>query len=298
MADVKISALPASTTPLAGTEVLPIVQSGVTKKVSVADLTAGRAVSAASLTLTTSPLGVASGGTNQTAFTAKSGNVAGLVYFDGTSLATDATVTNVGYDTSTNTVQAKNFFASGTAVVTGNVTVNTNAAFVDATNKRLGVGTGSPTTALQVNSADRASFYIVSSDTGTSNQINIVNGSNFAAGTIGTYSGTGISGGDVWGLGYTTNPTGSDFTPILKWASAGDVTVSTGNLVIGTSDKGIDFSVTANSSGTMTSELLNDYEEGTWTATLTAGTTAPTTPITVTSKYTKIGRQVTVYANR
>ena len=35
MADIKISALPASTTPLAGTEVLPIVQSGVTKKTSI-----------------------------------------------------------------------------------------------------------------------------------------------------------------------------------------------------------------------------------------------------------------------
>ena len=44
MADAKISALPASTTPLAGTEVLPIVQSGVTKNVSVANLTAGRDV--------------------------------------------------------------------------------------------------------------------------------------------------------------------------------------------------------------------------------------------------------------
>ena len=62
MADSKISALPASTTPLAGTEVLPIVQSTTTKQVSVANLTAGRAVSAASLSLTTA-LPVASGGT-------------------------------------------------------------------------------------------------------------------------------------------------------------------------------------------------------------------------------------------
>jgi hypothetical protein len=46
MADTKISALPASTTPLAGTEVLPIVQSGATVKVSVANLTAGRVISA------------------------------------------------------------------------------------------------------------------------------------------------------------------------------------------------------------------------------------------------------------
>ena len=44
MADVKISALPASTVALAGTEVLPIVQSSTTKQVSVANLTAGRAV--------------------------------------------------------------------------------------------------------------------------------------------------------------------------------------------------------------------------------------------------------------
>jgi len=67
MADVKISALPASTTPLAGTEVLPIVQSSTTKQVSVANLTAGRAISASSLTLTT-PLSVANGGTGITSF--------------------------------------------------------------------------------------------------------------------------------------------------------------------------------------------------------------------------------------
>jgi hypothetical protein len=53
MADTKISALPASTTPLAGTEVLPIVQGGVTRQVSVANLTAGRAVSGSSVTATT-----------------------------------------------------------------------------------------------------------------------------------------------------------------------------------------------------------------------------------------------------
>lgn len=49
MADKKISQLTGSTTPLAGTEELPVVQSGVTKKVNVADLTAGRAVAMAFL---------------------------------------------------------------------------------------------------------------------------------------------------------------------------------------------------------------------------------------------------------
>jgi len=49
MADSKISALPASTTPLAGTEVLPIVQSSTTKQVSVANLTVGRDITVGSV---------------------------------------------------------------------------------------------------------------------------------------------------------------------------------------------------------------------------------------------------------
>jgi hypothetical protein len=64
MADVKISGLPASTVPLAGTEVLPVVQGGVTKQVSVNNLTTGKPVSATQYTSTiatgTAPLVVAS----------------------------------------------------------------------------------------------------------------------------------------------------------------------------------------------------------------------------------------------
>jgi hypothetical protein len=75
----------------------------------------------------------------------------------------------------------------------------------------------------------------------------------------------------------------------------GDQTLSTGNLVIGTSGKGIDFSATP---GTGTSELLDDYEEGTWSPIYTADT-PPTTPFTmsnISATYTKIGRLVTVRA--
>lgn len=52
MANLKISQLPAASTPLAGSEEVPVVQSGVTEKVTVGNLTAGRAVNAASLTTT------------------------------------------------------------------------------------------------------------------------------------------------------------------------------------------------------------------------------------------------------
>jgi hypothetical protein len=46
MADSKISALPAATTPLAGTELIPIVQSGVTKKIAANGIQSGPAFSA------------------------------------------------------------------------------------------------------------------------------------------------------------------------------------------------------------------------------------------------------------
>jgi len=74
---------------------------------------------------------------------------------------------------------------------------------------------------------------------------------------------------------------------------AGDVTLSTGNLVIGTSGKGIDFSITSSGSGTMTSELLADYEEGTWTPVVTANVGSITT-YSASGKYTKIGRLLTL----
>ena len=72
----------------------------------------------------------------------------------------------------------------------------------------------------------------------------------------------------------------------------GNQTLADGNLVIGTLGKGIDFSATPNPGG-MTSELLSDYEEGTWTPTFNRGSTQPTVTYSNQSgSYTKIGRQV------
>ena len=81
-------------------------------------------------------------------------------------------------------------------------------------------------------------------------------------------------------------------------AIGGDLTITNGNLVIGTSGKGIDFSATANSSGTMTSELFDDYEEGTWTPVLRfGGTSTGITYTTQTGAYTKYGRDVRCNCN-
>lgn len=78
-------------------------------------------------------------------------------------------------------------------------------------------------------------------------------------------------------------------TPTLT----GDVQMSTGNLVVGTSGKGIDFSATP---GTGTSELLADYEEGTYDVTISTGTSGTVTLNSSQNmaQYTKIGRLVTV----
>mgnify|MGYP001203054629 CR=1 FL=1 len=58
---------------------------------------------------------------------------------------------------------------------------------------------------------------------------------------------------------------------------------------------GIDFSLTSHASG-MTSELLNDYEEGTWSPTLTrSGSDASVTYQRQTGKYTKTGNCVMMY---
>jgi hypothetical protein len=75
---------------------------------------------------------------------------------------------------------------------------------------------------------------------------------------------------------------------------SGDQTINNGDLVIGTAGDGIDFSANTPAAG-MTSQLLDWYEEGTFTATRTGfievlggGT------ITSDGVYTRIGRLVTV----
>lgn len=181
MADKKISALTSASTPLAGTEVLPIVQSGATVKVSVENvLTSAQ------------PSGVANS----------------VVYLNGSKVAT-----------------------------TGGVLL------FDGTN--LGVGT-TPAYRADVVSPAGAQNILRAGQSGVSNGLTISS--------------------DGANLSYQFD---------------------TGNIVIGTSGKGIDFSATPS---TGTSELLSDYEEGTWTPTV-GGTS---TYSLQSGLYTKIGRQVTV----
>ena len=83
----------------------------------------------------------------------------------------------------------------------------------------------------------------------------------------------------------------------LQILSTGNINVNDGDLVFGTSGHGIDFSATANTSATgasMSSELLDDYEEGTFTPVLrTSGDATEPSYTQRQGIYTKVGRVVT-----
>jgi hypothetical protein len=75
-----------------------------------------------------------------------------------------------------------------------------------------------------------------------------------------------------------------------------DLNLNNGNLIIGTAGKGIDFSVNSAAAG-MTSELLDDYETGTWTPTYTPASGAFGTIVynsNTFGRYTKVGNCVFV----
>ncbi|MFZ9263872.1 MAG: hypothetical protein ACO222_01765 [Polynucleobacter sp.] len=268
MADTKISALTASTTPLAGTEVLPIVQGGTTKQVSVANLTAGRAVSASSITLT-NPLAVTSGGSGTTtAFTA------GSVPFAG---------------------------ASG-------VYSQDNANFYwDDTNNRLGIGTATPVGPLDITNSGTQQYLSNGTATGTATGTVYSTlamrslkggGANVFAyddALIQTqranisYNGDGFTHDSK--LVFSVNSSNRDGTPVAQLSiDVLNTTLLTGNLVPGVAGKGINFTANTPAAG-MTSQLLNWYEEGTFTPNI-GGTATYTNQL---GRYTRVGRLVTCF---
>ena len=86
----------------------------------------------------------------------------------------------------------------------------------------------------------------------------------------------------------------------MAWGRDGTVVVPNGNLVIGTAGKGIDFSAQTSTTATnaaATAEVLDHYEEGTWTPVVTGSSGAPSGVTYTTSpagKYTRVGRVVTI----
>jgi len=227
MADKKISQLPASTTPLSGTEEVAIVQSGVTKKTSVESVL--------------------------------------------TSIQASGTANGVA-------------FLNGSKVLTTGSSLTFNGNTVTATN----TSTFTPlATFVQTASAGGVSHIKVQSNTA---QIDLMSGgSGFAANYMGADE-AGLVTQAADGMRFNIGGSYARWTFLsaerMRLTSAGDVTVSTGNLVIGTAGKGIDFSGVGTAA-----EILDDYEEGTFTPTITAES-GTITSFTASGTYTKIGNTV------
>ena len=246
MADTKISALPASTVPLAGTEVLPIVQSSSTKQVSVANLTAGRSFSALGMTLTSTDAGAAAAPIID-------------LYRDSASPAASDTLGEIEFngEDSAGNKQAYALF---------------HASIL------------SPTS-----TAEQGQIHFETATAGALTEKMIIGTSNLVVNEIGAVFNVRIEGDTDANLFYT-DATNSrvgvgTVSPAEKLDVVGNIKLS-GNL-IPANGQGIDFSAT---SGTGTSELLSDYEEGTWTPVPTSLVEVGTT--TYTARYTKIGRRV------
>jgi hypothetical protein len=217
MADKKISALTSATTPLAGTEVLPIVQSSATVKVAVSDLTAGRTFSALGMTLTSTDAGATAApliDLYRDSATPAASDTLGEIEFNGEDSAGNKQtygVIHASILSPTSTAEEGQLhFETATAgaltekmiIGTTNLVINeigavynvriegdtdANLFYTDATNSRVGIGTSSPTTKLQVAGVVTATAYgghIVQSSV-TSN----VSGSTSAN----TYTDTGAS---------------------------------------------------------------------------------------------------------
>ena len=219
----------------------------------------------------------------------------------------DVSDTSMAASGTTKKISVNNILgASGTATlasatITGDLTVDTSTLKVDSTNNRVGVNTASPANQLSVRNEGASAIAIIDVRGGIGGAGALqISGNGTTLGTtsfnfIQNGAGAFINNQDATPLAVFVN--GSEryaisSSGVATWSNVGGTSGtamtlnSTGNLAFPTG-KGIDFSATP---GTGTSELLNDYEEGTWTPVATGLTNVGA--VTYNATYTKIGRVV------
>jgi hypothetical protein len=288
MADAKISQLTSATVPLEGTEVAPIVQSGATKKVAVSEFVNSK--------------------NTFTRLQTSNGTSAAPVTQDGFIFQATASAGRAGFKfvnrQANNGSQAMEAWTSDTSnVYAMRWRIDEVGSYVWGPGTRFTYDYGNlvnaQTNHYKIAAGSNGLGFATSSNTQWLNFFNL--NSLSSPNNIARIEVTATSTNNATEAGYMaiyTRSGASSTAPLetIRFGADGDVTAARGNLVIGTAGKGIDFSADGQAAG-MTSELLDDYEEGTWTPTLVmTGTnfTSVTYNATTGGRYTKIGNRVFV----
>ena len=163
--------------------------------------------------------------------------------------------------------------------------------------ENVGIGTTSPNTLLHAATGSNGSGLIdVARFQNVGTTVNDGARIQLTAGTSTSGAGIGCLG-DALNSAHLVLHAGGN-TEQMRINSNGNVRVQNGNLEIGTAGKGIDFSSASDTASgeSTTSSLLDDYEEGTYVATVTPSTSGTCTLNGAYSdmSYTKVGRLVTV----
>jgi len=281
MPDKKISQLTAATTPLAGTEVAPIVQGGETKKVAVSEFVNSQTT----FTRLQTQNGSSATPVTEDGFIFQRTSSAGRAGLKFTNrVANNGSQTLEAWSSDTSNTYAMRWRIDESANYQwgpgsqftysyGNFSVGqSNHYKISAGNNGLGFATDTNTQWLNffnLNALSSPNNIARVEVTATS----VTN--NAEAGYLSIYTRSGAAG---------TAP-----LETAKFNANGDITASRGNVVMATAGKGIDFSANTAAPGA-TSELLTWYEEGTWTPTL--GGTWSVNPINMAGSYTRIGNTV------
>jgi hypothetical protein len=202
----------------------------------------------------------------------------------GTNLAGDA---GLVYNKTTDALTVAGLVTAGSATITGDLTVQTNALFVNSANNNVGLGTLTPTGA----SGRTLEIY------GAAGQARLA----FKNDTTGSASGDGSQIALVGSQLIIQNRENSEITFEInsveraRFLTTGAFVLSGGN--VNATGVGVTFPATQVAS--TDANTLDDYEEGTFTPTVTSsgGTGIVYTPVGDTGTYTKVGRLVTFTVN-
>ena len=203
----------------------------------------------------------------------------------------NATNVNIGVN---NTVVGK-FTSTGlNSTAVGATTASTGAFTTLSATGQLSASKATDTSGASTSISDY-SIKLVASQTNTINSIGWAETTTTSAAIVGYDAGSGGAQGiRIYAGSNSSLPLVADFSS-TGLAVTGALSSTTGAAVGGATAGAGGIAFPATAVAVADANTLDDYEEGTWTGTMTGLTTAPTTPVTATGKYTKIGNIVTIH---